>query len=95
MNLLKQPKFSPISASELKERFEFIEEEDKPSNEEYDDYVPEDTSYEENVNDIVEPEVEEVRQEEDEPKEEVIEKVEPQDTVDDNTQIVPIIKKRG
>ena len=97
MNLLKQPKFSPISASELKERFAFIEEEDKPSSEEYDDYVPEDTSYEEETEDVVEPEekVEEVKPVEEEVKEEIVEKVELQDTVDDNTQIVPIIKKRG
>ena len=102
MNLLRQPKFSPISASELKERFAFIEEEDKPSSEGFDDYIEEDdnSSYEE------EEEKQEIEQEEskeevkpalEEVKEEVVEpqKIEPQDTVDDNTQIVPIIKKRG
>ena len=39
MNLLKQPKFSPISATELNERFKFIDEDYKPSDDEYDDYT--------------------------------------------------------
>lgn len=47
MNLLKQPKFSPISATELNERFKFIDEDDKPSDDEYDDYTLDDSdSYE-------------------------------------------------
>lgn len=43
MNLLKQPKFSPISATELNERFKFIDEDDKPSDDEYDDYTLDDS----------------------------------------------------
>ena len=115
MNLLKQPKFSPISASELKDRFKFIDENEN-SSEEYEEYISKEASsseetFEEEVVEEIMPEVvEEAKEEiiepqeevekiiepkEEEVKEEIIEpqKEEVKEEFNDNTQVVPIIKK--
>jgi len=96
MNLLKQPKFSPISAKELKERFAFIEEENiskEEDEEKHDDTDDQDGNVEETKPTETTKEEQEVEENIEPLLEEV--KTEVQEANEFNTQVIPIMKKRG
>lgn len=96
MDLLKQPKFSPISAKELKERFAFIEEENigkEEDEEKHDDTDDQDGNVEETEPTETTKEEQEVEENVEPLLEEV--KTEVQEANEFNTQVIPIMKKRG
>ena len=96
MDLLKQPKFSPISAKELKERFAFIEEENiskEEDEEKHDDTDDQDGNVEETKPTETTKEEQEVEENIEPLLEEV--KTEVQEANEFNTQVIPIMKKRG
>ena len=96
MDLLKQSKFSPISAKELKERFAFIEEENigkEEDEEKHDDTDDQDGNVEETEPTETTKEEQEVEENVEPLLEEV--KTEVQEANEFNTQVIPIMKKRG